>query len=46
LRGTEAVRKYLQKDVSSLGAEGGPPMDKLSDEEREELEKVIKKEAR
>lgn len=45
-QGTEAVRQYLQKDVSSAGAESGPPMDKLSDEEKEELEKVLKKESR
>lgn len=38
------VVKYLQKDVGIGLEEGGPAMEKVSDKERKELEKVLEKE--
>lgn len=38
----EAVTSYLQKDLQPGGEGEGSPMDRISDDEREELEKVLK----
>ena len=45
-QGRDQVMKYLQKDVGMSPEKGGPAMEKLSDQEREELEKVLQKETR
>jgi hypothetical protein len=45
-QGKEAVTGYLQKDVTKGPEEAAPAMDRVSDEEREELEKVLEKETR
>lgn len=37
----DVIVSYLHKDVQS-GGEGPAPMDRISDEERKELEKVLK----
>lgn len=41
-QGTNAVTHYLQKDVGSE-SHSGPALEKIKDDEREELEKVLKK---
>lgn len=41
-----AVTSYLQKDVQPSTEDSESPMERVSDDEREELEKVIKKQAR
>lgn len=40
-QGKGAVTSYLQKDLQP-GDENTPPMDKISEDERRELEKVLK----
>jgi hypothetical protein len=45
-QGKEAVAGYLQKDVSREPAGEEPAMEKVTDQEREELEKVLEKEMR
>lgn len=47
-QGKEAVTGYLQKDVAAPPSDAGPnmEMDKVSDEDRKELEKVLEKEVR
>lgn len=45
-QGKEAVTGYLQKDVGKEPEGAEPAMEKVTDQEREELEKVLEKEMR
>lgn len=43
----EAVGSYLQKDVQSPSQDdGATPLDRVNDDERQELEKVIRKQSK
>ena len=46
VKSKDAVLGYLQKDVSPSSPKEGSPMDQVDDEERKELEDVLKKESR
>lgn len=42
-QGTEAVTRYLQKDVGGDSGASGPPLEKIREDEVKELEKLLKK---